>query len=76
MPLLETFPASEPEQGSLLETIMSLSPKYRTVIHLYYYEDYSTPEIGAITGQGESTVRSLLTRARSKLKALIEEEEQ
>jgi len=76
VPLIESYPASEPEQGELVETIMSLPPKYRTVIHLYYYEDYSTPQISAMTGQGESTVRSLLARARSKLKVLLKGEEQ
>lgn len=40
-----------------------------------YYEGYSTTEIAEILEQKESTVRSLLTRARQKLKSFIEEEQ-
>lgn len=69
-----TNPAQTQDQRSLIETIMSLPPKYRTAIHLFYYEGYSTREIAEITGQKEPTVRSLLTRARHKLKVVLEEE--
>jgi RNA polymerase sigma-70 factor (ECF subfamily) len=54
---------------------MALPPKYRTVIHLYYYEGYSTKDISELTGQKESTVRSRLARARQKLKSVLEEED-
>ena len=42
--------------------------------HLYYYENYKTPEIAKILGKGESTVRSLLSRGREKLKVILKEE--
>ncbi len=67
-PLLETIPAKDEEQHDLLEYVMSLPAKYRTVIHLYYYEGYSTKEIAILTRQKESTVRSLMARARTQLK--------
>lgn len=67
-PLLDTLPAKDPKQFELLEYVLSLPVKYRTVIHLYYYEGYSTKEIALLTGQKESTVRSLMSRARSQLK--------
>lgn len=73
--LTESYPASGPEQHELLEQVMALPPKYRTVIHLYYYEGYSTKDISELTGQKESTVRSRLARARQKLKSVLEEEE-
>lgn len=50
-PLLDTYPASEPEQHELIEQTMKLPPKYRTVIHLFYYEGYSIKEISRLTGQ-------------------------
>ena len=75
VPLLESYPASEPEQHELLEQIMTLQPKYRTVIHLFYYEGYSIKDISELTGQKESTVRSHLTRARQKLKSILKEED-
>jgi len=69
MPLLDSYPASDPEQHELLEQVMALPPKYRTVIHLFYYEGYSIKDISELTGQRESTVRSHLTRARQTPKS-------
>jgi RNA polymerase sigma-70 factor (ECF subfamily) len=74
IPLLDSYPTSEPEQHELLEQIMTLPTKYRTVIHLFYYERYSIKDISELTGQKESTVRSHLTRARQKLKSFLKEE--
>ncbi len=54
--------------GKLLQALMQLPEQYRTVIHMYYYEEYSTREIARITGRKEATVRSLLKRGREKLK--------
>jgi RNA polymerase sigma-70 factor (ECF subfamily) len=59
------------EKSALMESINSLPPKHRIAIYLYYYEGYSTKEIADITHQNESTVRSHLARARSKLKDLL-----
>jgi RNA polymerase sigma-70 factor (ECF subfamily) len=50
-----------------------LSPDLRTVIHLYYYEGYTTPEIAALLGKGESAVRMRLMRARRQLRDFLEE---
>lgn len=74
-PLLDSYPASEPEQHELLEQIMTLPYKYRTAIHLFYYEGYSTKDIAGLTGQKEATVRSHLTRARQKLKSVLKEDD-
>ncbi len=73
--LLDSYPATEPEQYDLLEQIMTLLPKYRTAIHLFYYEGYSIKDISELTGQREATVRSLLTRARQKLKSVLKEDD-
>lgn len=75
LPLLDSYPASEPKQHELLEQVMALPHKYRTVIHLFYYEGYSIKDISRLTGQKESTVRSHLTRARQKLKTVLKEED-
>jgi RNA polymerase sigma-70 factor (ECF subfamily) len=71
--LLDSYPAPEPEQFELLEQVLALPPKYRAVIHLFYYEEYSVKDIAELTGQRESSVRSLLTRARQKLKSVLKE---
>ena len=44
------------------------------MIHLFYYEGYSTGEIARITGQLPGTVRSRLSRAREKLRHMLSEE--
>lgn len=59
--------------GTVLKAVMDLPQKYREVIHLYYYEDYKTQEIASIINKKESTVRSLLYRARDILKKELKE---
>ena len=54
------------------EELFSLPPEDRMVIHLHYYEGYSTDEIARIVGQRPGTVRSRLSRARQRLKKLME----
>lgn len=73
-PLLDSYPARSDEEMRLMETILSLPAKYRIAIHLFYYEGYTTAEIAEITKQREPTVRSLLTRARQKLRTILKEE--
>jgi RNA polymerase sigma-70 factor (ECF subfamily) len=75
VPLLNTYPAQTDEQENLMQTVLSLPSKYRTAIHLFYYEGYSTKEIAEITAQKESTVREQLTRARRMLKKYLEGEQ-
>lgn len=56
------------QTSDVWESVMSLPTKYRTAIYLYYYVGYSTEEIAKIMEKQSSTVRSLLLRARKKLK--------
>ena len=42
---METLTFETEESENLFETVMKLPEKYRIVIHLFYYEDYSV-EIG------------------------------
>ena len=73
MPLLDTYPAVNEAQTGIVQAIMALPSKYRVVVHLFYYEGYSTKEIAEITTQGESAVRQQLTRARHKLKDFLKD---
>jgi RNA polymerase sigma-70 factor (ECF subfamily) len=70
--LPDTLPVPGPEEREELEELFSLPPEDRTVIHLFYYEGYSTEEIAKITGQRPGTVRSRLSRARSRLRKLLQ----
>ena len=74
MELSEGLIAPEPEERGVLEAVLALPPLDRAAVHLYYYEGYSTPEIAAMTGQREGTVRSRLTRAREKLRAFLKDD--
>lgn len=60
-----------PEQGEVYYAVLSLPPKYRTVVHLFYYEEMSTKEIASVMGCADATVRSLLTRSRKKLEKML-----
>jgi RNA polymerase sigma-70 factor (ECF subfamily) len=64
-----------PEENDLFLALRKLSKKYRTVIHLFYYEDMSIAEISETLKERPSTVRTQLTRARKQLKKFIKEEE-
>lgn len=75
VPLEDTIPFEEPEETGLDEALRALSPAHRTVIHLFYYEGYSTAEIAQITGSRESTVRTRLTRARRSLAEILKGDE-
>ena len=72
VPLFDELPAPGPEEREELEELFSLPERDRAAIHLYYYEGYSTAEIAAITGEKEGSVRSRLSRARGKLRKLLE----
>lgn len=63
---------SEESDGELLKAVMELPQKYRGIIHLYYYEDYSVREISGLLKLRESTVQSRLFRARKLLKEKLE----
>ncbi len=52
--------------------LLKLPQKYRTVIHLFYYEDLSVAQIAKATGAGESAVKSQLSRGRAMLRELLE----
>lgn len=68
----DVFAEEEPEE-MMEELLEQLSPDYRTVIHLFYYEDLTTAEISKVLNKKESTVRMQLTRARRMLKEIMEE---
>ncbi len=68
-----TSPETEAE-GDLLPYIMKLKDKYREVLYLYYYEEYSVKEMARILGRGESTLQTQLSAARGKLKKMLEKE--
>ena len=65
---IPVFMQSELETLDLLD---SLSPKYRAVMYLYYYEKYRTAEIAKMLGKNENTIRIQLKRGREQLKTIL-----
>lgn len=57
-----------PDNSDVLEAVLSLPEKYREVVYLYYYEEYSAVEISHILGKKTNTIYTHLTRARRLLK--------
>ena len=66
----------EKEDSLLLDKIMELPVKYREVLYLYYYEEYSVREIGELLSRKESTIQTQLAAARQKLKNNLGKEKQ
>lgn len=71
---METLAFETPESQNLFETVMKLPEKYRTAIHLFYYEDYGVKEIAEILRISESNVKTRLSRGRKLLKESLQEE--
>ena len=71
---METLEFDSGESQEIFREVMSLPEKYRLVIHLYYYEDYSVAEIGRILALTESNVKVRLSRGRQLLKKSLQEE--
>lgn len=62
---------SQCSEKEILEAVQQLSPAYRVVFNLYIIEGYSHREIAEQLGITESTSRSNLVKARTKLKAIL-----
>lgn len=61
------------EENALIDAVKKLPQKYRVVIHLFYYEELSIDAISKVLQMKPATVRTHLTRARAKLKRMLEE---
>lgn len=72
--LSETLIENEAEDLSFVwEVVKQLPTKYSEVVHLFYYEGYSTKQIASLLSKKDATIRSLLQRARGKLKDVLKE---
>lgn len=66
------------DNSEVLEAVLELPAKYRDVIYLYFYEEYTAAEIGQILGKKVNTIYTLLMRSKRMLKGKLggEEDEQ
>ena len=72
----ETPPSQQLQQMELAEVVRhaidQLNDRQRLAILLNKFEDMSYCDIGAVMGLNETAVKSLLSRARSQLRELLQ----
>lgn len=61
------------KEDDTITLLLDLPDKYKTVMYMFYYEDYKTVEIASILKINESTIRSYLLRGRKMLKFRLED---
>ena len=74
VPLSEELTFTDTHAGDVYMTVSKLPQKYRTVIHLFYYEDMPIKQIAQVLKVSENTVKSQLHRAREMLKSMLGED--
>lgn len=67
----ENLTFETPERHEIYYAVQKLPLKYKTVTHLYYYENYSIKEISKILRVNENTVKTRLARARKELEKSV-----
>lgn len=71
VPLSDELVFNTEEKSDVYYAAMELPQKYRTVIHLFYYEDLSIAQISQYLKIKESTIKSQLSRAREMLRTKL-----
>ena len=73
LPLNEDIAQSFGEDAfEVLDAVQTLPTPDRYAVYLYYYEGYGVKEIGKLLKEPDGTVSSRLSRARKKLRAILE----
>lgn len=66
-----SFTNNQSDNSYIYRKLMKLSDKYRIVLLLYYYDEYSVKEISELLNVKESTIQTRLLRGREKLRKYI-----
>ena len=66
--LAEELAGSSDENREVLQAVLSLPPKYKDAVYLFYYEGYSAVEIAQILHKKENTIYTWLARGRELLR--------
>ena len=64
--------APEPEEDGVLPLVQRLPLKYRQVVYLRYFEEYTVGEIAQLLGVKAALVSTRLAQAKAKLKLMWE----
>lgn len=73
VPLEEAFRVPKTEADETIYLLQKLPPRYRVVLYLHYYEQYTTVEISQLLKIPAGTVSTRLRRAREQLKTMLKE---
>lgn len=73
-PLEEMQATVLPKDMDVYQAVMALPPKYRVVVYLRYYEEWTTAEIGKLLHISQTAVTTRLSRAKQMLKQELKEE--
>ena len=68
----EVAAETKEDRSEVFDAVMDIPEKYRLVVHLFYYEEYSIKEIAVILEKNENTIKTLLNRGRALLKKQLE----
>lgn len=66
--IMEQTSELPPDYSDVWEAVFSLPQKYRDVVYLHYFEDYTAPQISRILGKNVNTIYTLLTRSKKMLR--------
>ncbi len=69
-------PATTSDYSDLHQALSKLDIHQRTIIHLHYFEGYTLYEIAEMLDIKYPTVRKQMSRARSKLKTIYQQEDE
>ena len=73
VPLEQAFQIPKTEADETIYLLRKMPPKYRVVLFLHYYEQYTTAEIAQLLKIPTGTVSTRLKRARERLKTMLKE---
>ena len=60
------------DTSEVIEAVQTLPVQDRYAVYLYYYEGYGIKDIGKLLKEPDGTISSRLSRARKKLRTLLE----
>ena len=70
---MATLAFESEESERIFDAVIRLPQKYRVVVHLFYYEEYSVREIAEILSLSEANVKTRLSRSRAMLRDKLKE---
>lgn len=73
VPLEHAFEIPQSQEDETIYLLQKLQPKYRVVLYLHYYEQYTTPEISELLQIPMGTVSTRLRRGRDQLRLSLKE---